>query len=1013
MKKVIRFFLLICICFLGTSCATSIVVDSAGDQPDIDITDGVCKTANSKCTFRAAIMEANVLDDVSKITFKNVTVINPASPFPNLSASNTHIDGGGVVILDGSLLTDGVPSGLMIQDSSYNIIQGIKIRNFWYGITINSFQGNARYNTVGLLDSDQGDGSKANTIILNMVGVKITGQNASDNSIAGNYIGLKSNGLTQRPNEIGVSISDGAHDNLIGCLSGNGVTEGWNLISGNDDSGIYLSEAHHNHISGNIIGTNISGTAAKQNFDGITLRNGSQNNIIGISTAGTGIQNLISGNERFGIDIFDQDSDHNIIAGNIIGADLSGSGPLGNGWAGIVVQGDFTRIGTNGDGVSDSREMNLISGNGTSGINIGDNSDNVIAGNIVGLDITGSFAIGNSHAGILINGSENLIGTNGDGSHDSAERNVVSGNGYVGIGIAGRFNTIAGNYIGTDITGSVGIGNLEDGIIIENWWDGNLIGTDGDGNADAAESNLISGNGRHGIWLTFEAFENIVAGNIIGADISGTAAIPNCSVVSGDCAGVYLSGNSLRNVVGTNSDGSNDAMEGNLISGNSGSGITLRGYTNFIAGNKIGTDISGTAAIPNRTGIELNADGAGGATNRIGTNGDGTSDFAERNLISGNLSDGIWIRGNENLIAGNYIGTDISGTSNLGNGRYGIVFEDPSTGNEIGGSTEKANLIAFNGRSGIKVFGENTNQNLITFNSIHTNDDLGINLAAQDGLYGVTPNDQGDIDSGPNDLLNFPILSKATSVTGYIAISGEMGNFLPFTSYLIQFFDNDVCDPSGYGEGKTYLGSEQVFSDMYGNALISASFSGFVPAGHSITATSTAYGNTSEFSPCVEVTAGENTFNGEIEENPCDRFHREDMEIVTFDSRPESGAFSLYVKNPEPYPTEGPTGTWEYKAVLGEFPSSLTSILDFDDRIYFDFAIPENYLNTQQTLKVFSNYCFPPFYTINVSILTNGPTSPGAVATPEGCHTGLAERDCIAKGGTYNEGVCSCPRTSP
>ena len=263
--------------------------------------------------------------------------------------------------------------------------------------------------------------------------------------------------------------------------------------------------------------------------------------------------------------------------------------------------------------------------------------------------------------------------------------------------------------------------------------------------------------------------------------------------------------------------------------------------------------------------------------------------------------------------------------------------------------------------------------------------------------------------------MNYPVLTKATSIILSLAIEGEMVNNLPYTSYLVQFFDNESCDsPSGYGEGKTYIGSKQVFTDSYGNATFSAIYPFATSAGHFITATATAYGKTSEFSACVEVIAEESTYSGELEENPCDQFNQEEMDVVTFNYNPGTGVFSLYVKSPEAYPKEGPAGPWELIAVLGEVPSSQTSSLDFDDRAYFDFVIPEKYLNTKQTLKVFSNYCYPPLYIEDISILTKIPTSPtGSTGSddPEGCREDLGMRACPAAGGTYiaSTGKCDCP----
>jgi len=1086
MKKLIQFILLLSICLLGTACATSLVVDSAGDLPDIDSTDGVCKTANYDCTLRAAIMEADVLADVSRITFENnIIQIYPTSVLPPLTAGNTHIDGKGSVIIDGSQMIQN-NYGILIDASDHNIIQGLKIRNYVVGISVRAFgQSSAEFNTIGLIKNETSDGSQRNILILNAHGVIIRGEGASNNLVAGNYIGIHDDGNTTKPNKYsGVAIRGGAHDNLIGSLTGNSPLDGGNLIGGNGDHGVYIWEgSYSNHISGNIIGTNLAGTSPVKNNIGILINDGSPDNVIGISPAGEGqgnlisgngygIQiedssstviagnligtdptgtssisnhvgvllhsadssvigtngdgitdklegNLISGNTNMGIEINQNVSNNNIIAGNKIGSDITGTNSLANGGNGIKSEGNFTRIGTDGDGVSDELEGNLISGNGGYGVRLS-SSGNTISGNIIGLDISGTGILGNYETGLQIgpNTAQNLIGTDGNGISDELERNIISGNGnssgyYYGIEIeTGVDNTIAGNFIGPDITGTIALSTNQYGILLSDSSDNNVIGTDGDGTADIAEGNLISGNGGFPIQI-LEGSGNIISGNLIGTDIGGTSALPNgAASPSSGYGAVRIGGN--NNMIGTNGDGLNDQLEGNLISGNLTSGVELMGENNVIAGNKIGTDISGTAALGN-SGSGIWSWG-GHSNNRIGTDGNGLSDFEEGNLIGANGTHGIIVQTLNCEIAGNFIGTDAYGTIDLGNTMHGIYLREEATDITIGGSAEKSNTIAFNGKNGINIQSNSSNKVLILYNSIHSNQDLGIDLTPNDG---VTTNDAGDVDVGANGLMNYPVLTKATSIPAYIAISGDMITSLPFTSYHVQFFDNQACDsPSGHGEGKTYIGSKQVFTDIYGNASFVASFFGVVPAGHYITSTATAYGKTSEFSACVEVTAGEESYSGDIDENPCDQFKQDDMSLVTFNYRPGSGVFSLYVKNPEPYPTDGPIGSWDYTAVLGKTPSSLTSFLDFDDRIYFDFVIPEEYLNTKQTLKVFSNYCFPPLYVNDLSIFAKEPTAPTGTDSPTGtddpvsCHEDLGKRACIAVGGTFSESTnkCICPR---
>jgi len=1075
MKKKLALLISLMICLFAAGCGAALVVDSDGDHPDIDLADGVCKTVNNDCTLRAAIMEANVSDDISEITFQNITTINPISPLPPITINNARIDGGGNVKINGSAIGGNNVIGIEIQDASNIYIQGVTISHFHRGIYIHSHDGTAKNNIIGALPSEAGNLSKGNIIINNVLGIAIYGENASNNSVSGNFIGVDTDGSTPRPNEVaGVQISGSANNNLIGSTSGSGIPSGGNLISGNVGTGIWFLDADENHISGNFIGSNLAGNARVENYEGIRISNGSHGNNIGYNLEGEGSMNLISGNEFFGIAISSSNNNfisgnyvgtringsesmhnafgiwikdgamgniigtigdgvndqaegnlisgnledgihiHNgctssVVAGNLIGTKIDGLTALGNGSGGIITEGDNTRIGTNGDQTSDLLEANVIGGSGTSGINV--SSDyNVIAGNLIGVDKAGLIAIGNALTGILVHGDNNVIGTNGDGAADLNERNIVSGNGEqnqgVGISIYGNNNVVAGNLVGTDSNGLDVLGNEATGITLQNGATGNLIGTDGDGISDDLERNLVSGNGRQGIAL-YDATSNTIAGNLIGTDITGTSALPNGHNATQAYGAIHLGPGSNLNVIGTNGNGQNDAAEGNLISGNDHLyGIEVSGpncQNNAITGNIIGLDITGSSILGNIGGIVL---GIGADNNLIGTNADGLGDIHEGNMIGGNQTTGILNAGSNIQISGNFIGTDKFGTADLGNGGPGINIVEPSSDIVIGGSNQKANIIAFNKNVGVSVSGLNANNVRILNNSIHSNDRIGIDLASSSGLYDVLINDPGDIDAGPNDLLNYPLLTKATSVISYVSVSGEMLNGLPFTSFHVQFFSNPICDsPSGHGEGKTYLGSRQVFTDIYGNAPFTASFPALVPAGHFITSTATAYGNTSEFSACVEVAASEDTYAGEIDDNPCDQFNQDDMSLVTFNYRPGTGVFSLYVKNPEPYPTDGPTGSWDYTAVLGERPSSLTSFLDFDDRIYFDFVIPEEYLNTKQTLQIFSNYCFPPFYVNDgVSILGKDPS-------PAICHEDLSPSACAAAGGTTSSanGKCICP----
>lgn len=1088
MKKTLLLLVFLFVCLAAAGCGPALVVDSAGDEPDSNLSDGVCKTVNNDCTLRAAIMEANVSDDISKITFDKNLTISPVTNLPPLTSGNTHILGQGLtVVIDGSQNTESKSTGIQILDSHNNLIQGLSIRNFLRGIHVLADEGEAKNNTIGMSPSSTDGSDKHNVLVFNTTGLVIEGQHAFDNVVSGNYIGVGSDGITAKPNDFyGVTIKGGAHHNLIGSLSGMTISEGGNLISGND-VGIWIHNSHHNHISGNFIGTQESGNTELSNNEGIRVLYGANNNIIGLASSGEGQPNLISGNNydgiyiessdfttiagnyigvnstgdsalpnRFGIylyesgfniigtdgngvndanegnlisgnnnsgiDISTNSSINNRISGNLIGTNSDGSASIGNAFNGISTSGHSTLIGTNGDGISDDLEGNLISGNGGFAILI-DSTGNRISGNIIGLDISGTTDISLVGSGINLNqfSSQNLVGTDGDGQSDDLERNIISGLGgsYMGgvVTIYGSDNVIAGNYIGTDITGTVALGDTQDGIqIIGSTANNNLIGTDGDGIADQAEGNLISGNGGSGIDILGGAF-NKISGNFIGTDVSGTIALPNGYTNPQFTHGtILLSTGSNNNVIGTDGDGFNDQVEGNLISGNAISGIVIFGsnnYNNVVAGNKIGTDISGGSGLGNTAGIQIMQ---GAEYNRIGTNGDGLSDPAEANIISGNGIYGIRIDSPANVIYGNYIGTDSTGTADLGNGTHGILITDNALGVGIGGSPEKANTIAFNKGAGIYVQKTNLipNNVIITFNSIYSNVEEGIDLADAQHI-GSTPNDSGDIDTGPNDFMNYPELNYASSIMTSIAITGEIIDGLPNAQFEIQFFSNSVCDsPSNHGEGKIYLGSSTQQTDVTGNVQFLVSLPAFVTPGSFITSTATTNSKTSEFSGCVEVQDAQ-TYSQE--EDPCDQFNPDLMTLTTFDVRPESGQFILYVKNPAPYPGTAPDGDWEYSASIGDITASKCDFQGFDDRLYCTFYILENMFNTSQTLKLFSNLCIPSFYVNEeVSIFAKDHNAPSATKQPGGCSSDLEESACIAAGGAAGGVVvvggpfsCVCP----
>ncbi len=305
-----------------------------------------------------------------------------------------------------------------------------------------------------------------------------------------------------------------------------------------------------------------------------------------------------------------------------------------------------------------------------------------------------------------------------------------------------------------------------------------------------------------------------------------------------------------------------------------GSGIYLTqestsGDGNIIEGNYVGVDATGSSALPNDFGINIE----GSHNNRIG----GTL-ASQRNVISGNSNTGLRLSGSDyNSVWGNYIGVNAFGFSALGNGNQGLRIEN-SAGTIVGGTgTGERNDISFNKDVGILVVYGSNNQiqgniieansiagvvvltganNAILSNSIYSNGGLGIDLNTSNSWPpdGVTPNDPGDSDGDgwvANHLQNFPVLASATVSGSTISITGAL-NSAASSNYTLQFFSNTACDPTGYGQGQTLIGSTTVTTNGNGNGLFDITLP-VLPTGTFITSTATDDAhNTSEFSECKQ-----------------------------------------------------------------------------------------------------------------------------------------------------------------
>jgi hypothetical protein len=370
---------------------------------------------------------------------------------------------------------------------------------------------------------------------------------------------------------------------------------------------------------------------------------------------------------------------NNRIVGNFIG--IAGNGtllkPNRNGLR-LAVNSGYSRV-----------DRNLISGNELSGVVItGGSHDNKLTYNIIGPNITGSSGPGNGADGILIieNANDNQIG--GD---LVTERNLISLNSGNGICIsASHRNTVHGNHIGLDDFGRASIGNRLAGIRIADAATNNRIG-----GSTPETKNLISGNMGDGIVISGSGTtENVITGNHIGVDIVGIRPRGNGFPYG---HGIRVDSGATDNLIGRANEG-----EGNTISGNHNCGVYLSGsgtHDNRIENNHIGVNVYGSSSVPNGTGVAIR-NGAHGNTV-------GGRTLAEGNLISGNRADifpfgcGVLISDGateENVVSGNYIGLDITGTRALRNGSAGVIIANGASYNTVGGETEgERNVISGNG----------------------------------------------------------------------------------------------------------------------------------------------------------------------------------------------------------------------------------------------------------------------------------------------------------------------------
>ncbi|MBL8436329.1 MAG: DUF4347 domain-containing protein, partial [Zoogloea sp.] len=754
---------------------------------------------------------------------------------------------------------------------------------------------------------------------------------ASNLTLLGNYIGAyttsgTSAGAAEGMGNVGIWI-----DAANATIGGTGAGEA-NLIGGNGNRGILLdANSGGSVVRGNLIGLELDGTTLLGNTSaGIAVQN-SSGHLIGGTGAGEG--NLIAGNTGDGVRIASTATSVRVLGNRIWsngenGIDLNNDGVTANdtgdgdsgannlqnlpvlatartdGTGQIIVTGTlnstansyyriefFANTAQDGTGHGEGQTFLgfanvMTNGSGDATINAALTAT-VPVGSFISATATRSAAgyatftdtsefarniaaVSSTQATLTVttasdtaDGDTTSISTllanmGADGFISLREAITAANNTANGPGGADRisFNIAAALVGGTHtITPTTSLPTITDAVVIDGTSepdyvvgrpvieiDGSQTGSGVHGLVLAPGSggstirglaiNSFNRNDGYGLYLQAGSDNNLIAGNVIGLDADGTTAV---AVMNN--FGIYVA--SSGNLIGGTT-----AAARNVLSNNLNAGVGLWGSNNVVIGNYIGTDATGTL---DRGNLSDGVDVFGGSNNRIG----GVT-AAERNIISGNNRNGIEIAYNVSgtLVQGNYIGTDAGGTLSLGNSSGGIWVGGGATGVTIGGTAAGAgNRIVNNPVGGLY-----TDTSSVSFTLLGNTFYNNSNLASDLGGDGVTANDTGDGDTGPNNLQNYPEIGSVVSTGGNTTVTGTLRSNAS-TTYRLEFYSSPGGDASGYGEGQTWLGATSVTTDAAGNAYFSATFSGIaVSAGYVVSATATvdlgggSYGATSEFS---------------------------------------------------------------------------------------------------------------------------------------------------------------------
>jgi CSLREA domain-containing protein len=378
-----------------------------------------------------------------------------------------------------------------------------------------------------------------------------------------------------------------------------------------------------------------------------------------------------------------------------------------------------------------------------------------------------------------------------------------SGSVIRGLNVRGFFNNLAivrsnsnvieCNFIGTDESGMAAVANPANGVVFLCDSSGNVVG-----GPTPATGNLISGHDVDGVQF------------FAGADCSPTAGnIPTNNAVVGNVIGV--------------------AKDGTTPMGNAFSGVSFFGEPgadgNFVGVLQDGTTVSGNVIGANSAGVLIDGDSGG-------------------------------VDGSDNIVVrGNFLGTDRSGTVDLGNA-FGGVDLIQGDGMVIGGALPgQGNVIAFNAE-GVYLEQDAGEGNRISGNAIYANTGLGIELVHASGTIGVTPNDAGDTDAGANRLQNFPDITSAEEEGAEITVVYDVDfESVPLT---VEFF---IADGD---EGRIFVGTQEFIGAGAQSFMVDAA--AFTIGDRLVATAADADGNTSEFSAPAEIVFLDRIFRDGFEE---------------------------------------------------------------------------------------------------------------------------------------------------